>query len=551
MPSTVGYWPNLTATVVFGQAALTDGEKKIDIQENDIQSVEWVSVDGNTNAIRYEDVPNNAPPNELPEMPNWEGSGGQGSSSPEGAGDAPAGNAGGKRCFPEKLNPNATKAENEINVKVTLAQEVKGMNATVHIDYFDPGPRVTKDIWENPDDTMAAYASGKCNNNGDFQIEDNTLSFATGSREKLSKCTFTKAQPGDDYIIAAHPNQGSLSQYLISINDLYKIVYPKNEGEWSFLPTSLHTSTLTVWRTLWLEIDQMAMPQATIEDGFDPNYLHPNSKTCSCELGKPWWGEENFVCNDIKPHTLYDVRFQPSISDEDLAVLVNAMQAACVDVRKVEQTPENVHWRKGAAHTRGEWVTVIPFIHNINEGQMINTINAGRDIFVQDHFFWCILMIAAYEYGEKNIRGNIINGDGDDNFPHETLPGEFINCPICGDNPTRNVDEHGVAQTQATVFIFCETIRDVPSGERAMYDRYNKPLKTRDKETLKRGTIFHEVLHCFGLRDDGDGIMKSPGNLSDPNITGNVYWYNLGFVEPWDILLPKHIEAVQKTDYPK
>jgi hypothetical protein len=316
---------------------------------------------------------------------------------------------------------------------------------------------------------------------------------------------------------------GPVTQYITAkvgqkAGDNYKVT-----ATGGTIPKTVETKKqLTVWRRLWVELDQMAMPTETVADGFDPNLK-----------GIKW----------SYPHAIpspepddFDVLFQPQ--KPDISVLTSAMVKACIDVR--EATPAIItSWGLTSRETT-------PFVHNTtNTLDGPTTVgNPSRDVTVNNASFWCIQGVGAYEDTE--------NADWDWNTSAEI-----------GDEPTR-----GVAKPNAGIFlVFQEAIRDyAKSGKyRFNYDPVtkevsypildtNKPLEyyitlpcKRNADELNKLVTFHEVLHFFGFYDK-DALSY------DPNIDGEImtkYWFFTEIVPPSVLTLsPAQIARIQSKDYP-
>lgn len=218
---------------------------------NAINSVYWETADSTTNAIQL--------------------------------GDNPPANGGGKRCFPEQSEPgDDAEVHDEILVMVDLAVAIPaGLTGTVHIDWFDSDNPVgsTK--------TPTHNGPGERDNHGDFNMEDTTLTFGAGDRQEWTTCTISPAHAGDNYIIAAHPNEGVISRASIDASNDIAVPVPipasssggsssggsggtssGGSGGMSYVPLKKSTM-LTVWRTLNVECDAMYIPSG-VDDGGIP-----------------------------------------------------------------------------------------------------------------------------------------------------------------------------------------------------------------------------------------------------------------------------------------
>ena len=161
---------------------------------------------------------------------------------------------GGKRCFPEE-NVYGT-LNNTLYAKVTLAQQIPvGMEGTVYIAWFDPDNPIGSTI------TPSSYGANTVrDNHGSITLNKTKLTFNTqqGTLVQSALATFPSAHAGDNYIIAAHPNAGIPNTFRFTAGG--KILrYQNSDGTWTTLDANHQTKVLTVWRTLWAELDQLTM----------------------------------------------------------------------------------------------------------------------------------------------------------------------------------------------------------------------------------------------------------------------------------------------------
>ena len=188
------------------------------------------------------------------------------------------------RCFPEEIilekdesendeenneneapSPLPTQPVNQINAKVTLASSIPvGMVGTVSLNWFDP-----RNLYGSLQKLTVSKAAGPRDNNGTANLSTTQLTFtaSTPLNSNVATLTVTQANAGDNYIVAAHPNVAGLANYEFADaystnNDVTKysstITYtdPITDAR-EALSGRLQTPQLTVWRTLWVEYDQM------------------------------------------------------------------------------------------------------------------------------------------------------------------------------------------------------------------------------------------------------------------------------------------------------
>ena len=199
-------------------------------------------------------------------------------------GDDPHDSENALRCFPEEIilekdesendeenneneapAPLPTQLVNQVNVKVTLASSVPvDMVGRVSLNWFDPC-----NLYGSLQKLTVNKAAGPRDNNGTADLSTIQLTFtaSTPLNTNVATLTVSKANAGDNYIVAAHPNVAGLANYEFADaystnNDVTKysstITYtdPITDATAPVLER-LQTPQLTVWRTLWVECDQM------------------------------------------------------------------------------------------------------------------------------------------------------------------------------------------------------------------------------------------------------------------------------------------------------
>lgn len=164
------------------------------------------------------------------------------------------------------LNPE----KNIATARVTLAVQLPaGMTGTVHVDWFDPDNPIGSTI------TASGYGKGKRDNHGTIsQISSNVLTFDSQTKTRLLTLTIDGGYAGDNYILAAHPNFGVMGRAEVRNNNVVVPVIDNNAsggssssggssgGDDAYV-TLDKTSMLTVWRSLWVERDQMTYTSVT------------------------------------------------------------------------------------------------------------------------------------------------------------------------------------------------------------------------------------------------------------------------------------------------
>ncbi len=195
----------------------------------------------------------------------------------------PASNGGGVRIFPEKATYNGD-VLNKVNVRVALSKAIPtGMSGTVYLDVLDPMNQCTAygGVDENGDEisllvgnpyvysntpagteTLPVTVSPGTDNHGNGTLNPvMSLSFQADSASQNAEFTISQANAGDNFIAVALPDVAAIAAVRIGTeteSSVLKYNVPVLPGssvqEFS---TSHHTPLLTVWRSLWVEKQQM------------------------------------------------------------------------------------------------------------------------------------------------------------------------------------------------------------------------------------------------------------------------------------------------------
>jgi hypothetical protein len=326
---------------------------------------------------------------------------------------------------------------------------------------------------------------------------------ATGNNNTI---VIDAAHAGDNFIVVVDTTQNNVNN-LATLGATETERYTESHGYYQ-------SELLTVWRTLWMELDVMATPTATITDGFDP-----------ANQGTTWSLPGNIPTTEPAN---FDILAQPT--KPDITLLQTAMLAACIEVKEVSQDSGNLSWLvgdtsnadpnddyiDGTSASVGQWDETRPFIHNLTSDQdnALDAVSANsRDVTVNNAQFWCIHLVSAYE--------SIVAEDGD---------GEY----------TRT---YGIVSTsQPVVILFDETIRDLA----------NSPAKNDYKplNTLKQINVMHEVLHLLGLRHADGGVMATGSSNTLPG-TIDFEPHNFRITNTRaESLLEEQIKKIQAKLYP-
>ena len=337
---------------------------------------------------------------------------------------------------------------------------IESGTVTLHLDWFDP---------DNPVGSLVApttNGSGTRDNYGSMILSPTTLEFtAADNSEKYVLCTFeydanTKksAHAGDNYIVAAHPNEDVLEKYVFANTQQEQLstsikkavagrtlLYPESGGHFDGFETvhgNLQTPVLTVWRTLWVELDRMAL--------LDPN---PN--------GVPRPDEPNI-----------------SLAESELA-------EACIDVQKVPEV-WNPTTTAQSEEILGE--TTNPNFKKISIGD--NGAGGCRDTKLEQvsNSFWLVHGIGAYKCAWTGTTGYASsNKDGGSFFIFE-----------------------GAIRSWVSTFT-------PPPGKTFPGSTVNEK---NDVQLVR--TAYHEIMHYFGLNDvtrDIDVILNELAAMNDVDKT--------------------------------
>ena len=276
---------------------------------------------------------------------------------------------GGYRTFPEKAEPDSP-IYNKVEVKITLAKEIPdGMWANVYVAWFDPNNPIGSTKTPGGDSGNVVR-----DNHGSIEL---TLNNPCVGFDDLSGTSSTRmftigpAHAGDNYIVAAHPNNDVVDKYVFESKEQYSnaddygvvgrtLLYPEPSamfGDHTELPKNLQTSVLTVWRTLNAECDQMAY------------YLEETST----EL------------------------FTPPNPAVYFGLATSELARACVVINAIfPNTPENPNQPPDGSNP-------------MEPEEIENMLNNGRDLFGNSQQFWTVRMIMTSDEGE-NDEGEIAGG---------------------------------------------------------------------------------------------------------------------------------------------
>ena len=270
----------VTGKLVVGDnnVELSGENTPTDVVVNKVQKVEWVSQAASTRP--------GTPPVHLAKLETHDGA---------------------FRAFPEKTSPTSENF-NVVEAGITLVVTIPdGMWANVYVGIFDP---------KNPKGSTKKPTPGPDDNHGSMSILNNDplnlpacVKFNANESFKKKEFKINAAYAGDNYIVAIHPNPGIVNKYRFK-SDGTTLERPDGSA-WAPLDTALQTKILTVWRTLWIELDRMYVPSGlkpngepadyqisnTLVESFPPNILAAGGKIAT-ELARACIVPKEFTPND-------------------------------------------------------------------------------------------------------------------------------------------------------------------------------------------------------------------------------------------------------------
>ena len=375
---------------------------------------------------------------------------------------------GGYRIFAERNRPEGTKDQagdpidqphTNIKVQVSITPIMpEGYSTTVHLKVFDPdyyvdgGPAHTPQDGDPNDQTAGTYNPG--DNFGGLGMTPATAQLTFEEDEWQHSAMFLIDGPyaGNNFLVGANPRLSVLNNYAFMPDG--KNLYFMEQGQQVIVDPPFRTDNwLTVWRTLWMELDDMVAPDPVADGPFD-----------GAGVG-----------ND-------DVILDPGVAPIDLTK--NSMHWALIEV---EALPGEYNVKDA---TPNDGTGTVEFVHNLTA--QISSTKSGpvRDV-ASEPAFWVIHTIGAYEERTETV-GDNKGGDWDPNWEANSWLGWAYQYGADGSN-----------------FIFYETIRD-----RQLNDPLPNPPTPVDVDTLTERVVFHEALHRFlgphgGDPDTGvaDGVM--------------------------------------------
>jgi len=291
----------------------------------------------------------------------------------------------GYRVFPESQTSSQVVPNNKVHAKVTLAAAVPaGMKGTVHLKSFDPDNPlgVDQNDQEGNDQNRPNDNYGELVDWYDVLVFDGSKAKRHTSHDSntaavqyyygalCGSSNDTDVHVGDDFILAAHPNEGIVDNFRFKPSDGKTLEFQNSNGEWTTLdngdPNHAHqTSVLTVWRTLNVECDVMKYYPGTTNSGT--------------------------IITPPNPATFF------GLAREELA-------KACVVINAILPSEPNYPTIN---------VTQPPTGHNpMTEIEMLtiygtSVVGSGRDIYGNSPEYWTVRIVMASEY--ENFGGFLPN----------------------------------------------------------------------------------------------------------------------------------------------
>jgi len=387
--------------------------------------------------------------------------------------------------FPEKRSPiSGHPIFYCVEIRVELKKElISNQEASINFGWFDPNHPIGSKKRENQNRDVAERCHGlSWDNYGAISLSSAPqLRFTSASNKvEIIRYNVTSAYAGDNYIVAVHPNTGVVPRYRFMSNST-TLTRPEGSSR-VVLANWLRTATLTVWRTLWLELKQMKEPTEGIGNNyvFDKNKEVPSSNMpLSSAVNGRWMNHSDK--ENAKPAgepNNFDVRFQPPIPVVSQKMRTQ-FERACINIEEVSEA-EFQEWYPAVA-----WQQEVAFKKNLNPGMPGTGIGGpsndtvGRQISTNANVntFWILHALGAY------------------------------NPDTSRDYDNTNDYEVGYA-TPTSALIFNETIRDLISTDSLLRPIGASWVSIPEAREI---VMFHEALHYFlGSHSHNQNIHNIP-----------------------------------------
>ena len=155
-------------------------------------------------------------------------------------------NGGGLRVFPEQTNSNEDSLRNQVDLVFRL-NAVSSVDTTVYCRLLDPDNYISLGKNQPTDGSCAP------NDNNWSCVLPNSVVIPAGEVEYVLPVTISNAYAGDNFIVVADTDSSAVAAAALGSNEAtrYRLVQPVANQP-------AYTQMLTVWRTLWVERDQLA-----------------------------------------------------------------------------------------------------------------------------------------------------------------------------------------------------------------------------------------------------------------------------------------------------
>jgi hypothetical protein len=461
----------------------------------------------------------------------------------------------GEKVFPEKNDPKE-ESYNCVVIDISIEETIpKGLKGKIFFKLLDPMNQCKTSNGERIGSTI--------NDNGTCKMDyDNfEVDFTENSGTKKGiVLKINPAQPGANFIIVGHPRKETKEKIIIKTTDpndkdLKTPIISGGNGNEQIIQTDL----LTVWRTLWCELDQMEEPGYNIQDIAeldinDDSIIDYRDDRIERELyfadkdkGKKW--DTTVPDNEAEKHATFDLHMQPPLPTIDF--LTQQLKQACVSVEEYKNNElKKLPFLPNLSIVDVQSKKLVDFnwVNNSREyakghKQQNDKVIPYRSIPESDFGFWTIHIISTYEY----------NYEDHDNHDGFGSLGPFNN--ISNANGIFCKQFHGY--NDLTAYIFYETIRDntathhkcknvcpfkfTKNNIEYMYEVY------ASTELFFSRIVAHEVLHSFLGSHGNDTESIEPQSISDQTIMN----YHLRYKDFDCNLNKKQLLHIQKLLYPK
>ena len=241
-----------------------------------------------------------------------------GSNSTRGATLSGNPNGGGYRVFPEKVDSEAEFARDQVDVVFRLSAS-KSTDTVIHYKVLDPDNYIS----------LGANQASDVNYAGDDNrytpVFQGAVTIPANQLEAVATFVISDAYAGDNFIVVADTDSSAVASAALgtTMAERYRLVQPTtNQPAYSPL--------LTVWRTLWVERDQLTLaPNNVTQAGFP-------------SIGGVVTSELARACIDVKDYAYNNVT---SISASEFSNVVSQSDVANIGLPgRNSPQPTNNFW---------------------------------------------------------------------------------------------------------------------------------------------------------------------------------------------------------------